>query len=217
MAEIFFDYTACIVSGGSELKNRIEDAAAEYSPLCGEYFAYLYGKNGRNGEAFIESACGFLLLDILLKKNGVDRLEVAVARNSDGRPCVINRNDIDFSISHSEGAAFCCVAIGENARVGADIQRVRTYSREYMEQLARTFMSKSQLESFLVSSEREKYFYTAWTDREAAYKRCGSYHGVTEEFDGAPAQGEFRNGIITACGSRYYYSISLPERTESGE
>lgn len=214
MAEMIIDYTACIVSGGAGLIDRIETAAADYSPLCGEYFAYLYGKRGA---AFVESACGFLLLDVLLKKNGVDRSEVAIARNSDGRPCVINRTDIDFSISHSEGAAFCCVAIGENARVGADIQRVRTYSREYMEQLARAFMSKSQLESFLVSSDREKYFYTAWTDREAAYKRSGSYHGVTEESDGAAAQGTFKNGVITACGNRYYYSISLPEWTESGE
>lgn len=214
MADLIFDYTACIVSGGAELIGRIESAEAEYSPLCGEYFAYLYGKRGA---AFPESACGFLLLDGLLKKNGIDRSEVAIARNSDGRPCIINRGDIDFSISHSEGAAFCCVTIGENARVGADIQRVRTYSREYLEQLARTFMSKSQLESFLVSSDREKYFYTAWTDREAAYKRIGSYHGFTEETDGAPARGEFKNGVITACGRRYYYSISLPEKTGLGE
>ncbi len=214
MAEMLIDYTACIVSGGAELISRIESAEQEYSPLCGEYFAYLYGKRG---EAFVESACGLLLLDGLLKKNGVDRSEVAIARNSDGRPCVINRSDIDFSISHSEGAAFCCVVLGENAQVGADIQRVRNYSREYLERLARTFMSKSQLESFLVSSDREKYFYTAWTNREAAYKRCGSYPGFTEEADGAPAQGEFTNGIITACGNRYYYSISLPERTGLGE
>ena len=214
MAEMLIDYTACIVSGGAELISRVESVSAEYSPLCGEYFEYLYGKHGR---ALEESACGFLLLDILLKKNSVDRSQLAIARNFDGRPCVINRRDIDFSISHSEGAAFCCLALGENSSVGGDIQRVRNYSREYMEQLARTFMSKSQLESFLVSSNREKYFYTAWTDREAAYKRGGSYHGITEEADGASAQGEFKNGIISACGNRYYYSISLSERTESGE
>lgn len=209
MAELIIDYTACVVSGGAGLISRIESAAAEYSPLCGEYFGYLYGKRGKNGEAFVESACGFLLLDELLKKNGVDRGELVIARKSDGRPCVINRSDIDFSISHSEGAAFCCLAVGEDARVGADIQRVRNYSREYLEQLARTFMSKSQLESFLVSSDRERYFYTAWTDREAEYKRCGSYPGLSVGNDGASAQGEFKNGRISACGKKYYYSISL--------
>lgn len=209
MAELMIDYTACMVSGGAGLISRIESAAAEYSPLCGEYFGYLYGKRGKKVEAFVESACGFLLLDELLKKNGVNRAELAIARNSDGRPCVINRSDIDFSISHSEGAAFCCLAVGEDARVGADIQRVRNYSREYLEQLARTFMSKSQLESFLVCSDRERYFYTAWTDREAEYKRCGSYPGLSVGNDGAPAQGEFTNGRISACGKKYYYSISL--------
>lgn len=206
MADLIVDYTACMVSGGAGLKSRIESAEAEYSPLCGEYFSYLYGKRGA---AFTESACGFLLLDNLLIKNGVNRSEVAIARNSDGRPCVINRTDIDFSISHSEGAAFCCVVIGENAAVGADVQRVRNYSREYLEQLARTFMSKSQLESFLINSDRTEYFYTAWTNREAAYKRCGSYPGLTDDFDGAAAQGSFTVGKITACGGRYYYSISL--------
>lgn len=214
MAEMIVDHTACVVSGGAELINRIEAAEAEYSPMCREYFSYLYGKRGR---AFPESACGFLLLDSLLIKNGIERSEIVIARNSDGRPCMINRSDIDFSISHSEGAAFCCLVLGGNVRVGADIQRVRNYSREYMEQLARTFMSKSQLESFLVCSDREKYFYTAWTNREAAYKRIGSYHGFTEETDGAPAQGDFRNGVISACGKRYYYSISLPEQTGLGE
>ncbi len=214
MAEMIVDYTACAASGGMELKKRLDSAAAEYSPLCGEYFAYLQAKRGKKGMAFTESACGFLLLDNLLKKNGVERSEIVISRNPDGRPCVINRGDIDFSISHSEGAVFCCVSIGENAQIGGDIQRVRNYSREYLEQLARTFMGKRQLESFLVSSDRTRFFYTAWTDREAVYKRCSHYPGLTEAVDAAPAQGDFLTGVISSCGGRFYYSISLPEREE---
>lgn len=209
MAELSVDFSACVVSGKVALRSRIQAAAAQYSSMCGEYFDYLLAKNGRSGKAFSESASAFLLLDNLLTKNGVERSGLVIARNSEGRPCVINRSDVDFSVSHSEGVAFCCLALGENVAVGGDIQRVRNYSNEYLEQLARAFMSKSQLDEFLICSDRTRYFYTAWTQREAEYKRCGSYPGLTGEKDGEPAQGGLRTGVITACGSRYYYSISL--------
>lgn len=71
MAELKFDWSACIVSGGAELINRVEAAWAEYSSVCSEYFDYLVskaGKTGVHGDRFEESACGFLLLDNLLKK-----------------------------------------------------------------------------------------------------------------------------------------------------
>ena len=41
MAELKFDWSACIVSGGAELINRVEAARAEYSSVCSEYFDYL--------------------------------------------------------------------------------------------------------------------------------------------------------------------------------
>ncbi len=209
MAEFTVDFAACLVSGCASLRSRIQAVMPQYSNMCGEYFDYLLAKGGRSGRAFLESACAFLLLDNLLIKNGVERSGIVIARSSEGRPCVINRNDIDFSVSHSEGAAFCCLALGENASVGADIQHVRNYSREYLERLARTFMSKSQLDEFLICSDKTDYFYTAWTQREAEYKRCGVYPGLTVEKDGGPAQGGLSTGVITACAGRYYYSISL--------
>ena len=70
MAELKFDWSACIVSGGAELINRVEAARAEYSSVCSEYFDYLdskAGNTGVHGDHFEESACGFLQLDNLLK------------------------------------------------------------------------------------------------------------------------------------------------------
>lgn len=206
MAELTYNFSACIVSGGSELIKHIEALRGEYSPMCGEYFDYITGKRGRNSTAFTESACALILLDNLLKKHGIDRMSLAISRNADGRPCVINRNDLDFSVSHSEGAALCCIAIGADASVGADIQFARNYSRERMEELARTFMSQSELNSFLRSSTRADDFFRAWTKRESYYKRCGH--------DDVPAPGRFTGGIVASCGKRYYYSISLPEQGE---
>ena len=97
-----------------------------------------------------------------------------------------------------------CLAVGENARVGADIQRVRNYSGEHLERLARSFMDGTELTEFLSSEDRERYFYTLWTRREAYFKRCGSYNGFGVD------QRAY-TGIITACGRLYYYSISQPD------
>lgn len=208
MADIRFDYTACIVSGGVELLDRINSARSEYSAMCGEYFDSLSVKFGK--QTFTQSACGFILLDNLLKKNGISRSELAIVRDPEGRPCIINRQDLDFSISHSEGAALACLAIGADAEVGADIQRVRNYTREHMEKLARSFMDEAELTGFLTCKDRERYFYTAWTRREALYKRSGSYHGLNGRPDTVRMNGEFRTGTISACGGLYYYSLSLP-------
>lgn len=212
MAELKYDFTACIVSGGVELPGRIESVREEYSRTCGEYFDYLSGKLGKS--SFTESACGFVLLDNLLKKNGIDRRNLEIMRNSDGRPCIINRSDVDFSVSHSEGAALVCVATGADAEVGADIQRVRSYSREHMEKLARSFMDAAELTGFLTSEDRERYFYTAWTRREALFKRSGSYHGLNGKPEAVRMHGKFVTGTITSCGNLYYYSISLPDEDD---
>ena len=211
MAELKIDWSACVVSGGAELINRVEAARGEYSAVCAEYFDYLVskaGKTGVHGDRFEESACGFLLLDNLLKKNGIDRRELAIARDAGGRPCVINRSDIDFSISHSEGAALCCIAIGADASVGADIQRVREIDPGRIEELAKAFMEQRELHMLHIAGGAEKIsmFYREWTRRESCFKRCGQ--------DELPLSGIFRTGIISACGETYYYSISLPENDD---
>lgn len=207
MAELKIDRSACIVSGGFELKNRIEAARAEYSVLCSEYFEYLFskaGKHGVNGDRFEESACGFLLLDNLLQKNGIDRRSLVIMRDNNGRPCVINRGDIDFSISHSEGAAMCCLAIGADACVGADIQYMREKDPQRIEEPAKYFMQQRELHVLRQSYGQAKkdMFYREWTRRESYYKRCGR--------DDLLLSGIFRDGIIRACGREYFHCISLP-------
>ena len=207
MADIRIDWTACIASGGPELVERISAARSEYSGMCAEYFDHIMSKQGKHS-AFTESACGFILLDSLLKKNGIDRRSLAIAIAPNGRPCVINRSDVDFSISHSEGAAMCCLAIGGDASVGADIQHVRRYSDERLEELSRTFMEQREINSLLKggSAEKTDMFYRAWTRRESCYKRCGQ--------DRAPFPGTFTAGVISSCGERYYYSINIPENDD---
>ena len=225
------DFTASVVAGGG-LRARIENTRAFYSDDCGGYFDDILNKRGK---AFADSACGFLLLDSLLQKHKVNRLELAISLDENGRPRT-NRDNLDFSISHSEGCAMCVVAIGENANVGIDVQHERPYSLEKIAELARTFMNSNELDEFnkpinpkAISMtaydkdmeefiQKNKQFYTAWTRRESYAKRIGS--DIFDNLRTANISGEhYSEGMISANGERYYYSICAPKEafeTEDG-
>lgn len=229
---MIIDFSASIVTAGG-LRNRIEGLRGLYSELCGPYFDDILCKRGK---AFADSACGFLLLDSLLQKHKINRGELAITLEKNGRPRT-NRRDLDFSVSHSEGCAMCAIAIGaigEGANVGIDVQRERPYSLEKMTELARTFMSAAELARFtaplspnhpipLIGYNRDmdeyirksREFYTAWTRRESYTKRIGS--DIFDNLKTARIQSEFyRDGIITACGERYYYSVCAPREAFEG-
>ena len=217
------DFGACIVTGGG-LRPRIENARTFYAEDCAAYFNDILSKRGK---AFADSACGFLLLDSLLQKHKINRSELGIFLDGNGRPRT-NFGDLDFSISHSEGCAMCVVAVGEGANVGVDIQRERPYSFEKMIELARAFMNDEEFKAFNntaavgktmpISSldrsmeafaRKNREFYTAWTRRESYTKRIGS--DIFDNLKTAKIDGEFyRDGVITACGERYYYSICAP-------
>ena len=217
------DFGACIITGGG-LRPRIENARTFYAEGCAAYFNDILSKRGK---AFADSACGFLLLDSLLQKHKINRSELEIFLDKNGRPRT-NFGDLDFSISHSEGCAMCVVAVGEGANVGVDIQRERPYSFEKMLELARTFMNDEEFKAFGDTStvgkampissfaggmetfaRKNREFYTAWTRRESYTKRIGS--DIFDNLKTAKIDGEFyRDGVITACGERYYYSICAP-------
>lgn len=118
------DFTASIVTTCG-IRARIENARADYSAECGGYFDYLLGKGEKS---FVESACGFLLLDSLLVKHGIDRANLAIAADDNGRPRIL-RDDIDFSVSYSGNCVMCAIALGENARVRCDLRRAEFAER----------------------------------------------------------------------------------------
>ena len=227
---MIIDLGACIVTGGG-LRPRIENARTFYAEDCAAYFNDILNKRGK---AFADSACGFLLLDSLLQKHKINRAELSISLDKNGRPRT-NMSGLDFSISHSEGCAMCVVAVGEGANVGVDIQRERPYSFEKMLELARTFMNDEEFMAFSDTSavgktmpissldrgmeafaRKNREFYTAWTRRESYTKRIGS--DIFDNLKTARIEGEFyRDGVITACGERYYYSICAPREAFDDE
>ncbi|MCM1165959.1 MAG: 4'-phosphopantetheinyl transferase superfamily protein [Lachnospiraceae bacterium] len=215
---MMIDFTASLVTGGGALRARVESAAANYGEGCRGYFEDILSKRGN---AFCDSACGFLLLDSLLQKNRIDRAALNITLDERGRPRT-NRGDLDFSISHSEGCAVCVVEIGEGANIGVDVQRERPYSSAKMDELAKAFMSERELAEFRCSEHKPEVFFAAWTRREAYVKRIGS--DIFDNLKCADLSGEsFREGVISACGRRYYYSVNarrgdlFPEEEEKDE
>lgn len=197
------DFTASIVTGGSGLRARIENARAFYNAACADYFEDILSKRSN---AFCDSACGFLLLDSLLQKNRINRAELVITLDERGRPRT-NFSNLDFSISHSEGCAMCVLELGEGANIGVDVQRERPYSAAKMDELAKAFMTDSELAEFRNSEHKPTEFFTAWTRRESYVKRIGS--DIFDNLKCADLSAEsFREGVITACGKRYYYSIN---------
>lgn len=196
------DFSACAAAGRDALRSRIEEARSYYSPMSSEYFDGILAKEGNR---LSESSCGFLLLDGLLQKNRIDRSGLVISRNGDGRPSVINRRDIDFSISHSEGAVCCALILGEDARIGCDIQRARKYSPEKMSELAEIFMCAKDYMDFLKTND-ERLFYTIWSRREAYIKaNGGDVFGNLRDI--SFWSGNFSTKVISLFGERYYYSI----------
>lgn len=207
------DFSASIVTGGG-LRQRVEELREFYDPQCAAYFEQILSKRK---EAFCDSASAFMLLDSLLQKNKIDRYKTAILLDDFGRP-YIDDPGLDFSVSHSEGCAICVLAMGEDAAVGCDVQRARLYSDEKLTELAAAFMTADEFSEFSKTAEKSVFFFTKWTRREAYVKRVGS--DIFDNLKTADLSGEyFRDGVITACGERYYFSINTlpPEISDDPE
>lgn len=193
------------------MRQRVENTMTNYNAASAQYFEMILSKRK---EAFCDSACGFLLLDGLLQKNKIDRSALIIKVDKQNRPRISDEN-LDFSISHSEGCALCALAVGngaESVSVGCDVQHVRNYSQEKMVELSRAFMNESELSEFERGYDPNAFF-NAWTHREAYVKRAGA--DIFDALKNADLSGEyFLDGDITVCGERYRYSINRPALSE---
>lgn len=103
------------------------------------------------------------LLARTLTLAGIDPKSVTLTRNERGRPSVANKSEIDFSLSHTGTAVACAVMIGENARVGVDIEEEQTDDRSA--RVIKRFFSEEEA----ARAEREG-FAAVWTKKEALFK-----------------------------------------------
>lgn len=94
-----------------------------------------------------------------------------------GKPFVVDRSDVSFSVTHSADLALVAVVRTPPARVGVDVEVVRP--RRSLPALAARVLDDeaSARWSALPEAERLRAFYEAWTAKEAYLKAVGV--GVT--------------------------------------
>ena len=126
-----------------------------------------YSKLHGRGRAEISEECR-RLLGILLERAG-ESSDLPISRDTNGRPYIIGREDLDFNISHSEGLAVCALSVG--GRVGVDTEpKISTIPSERQSRFADKYFSDKEKAAFLADPD---CFSRIWTAKEAYLKRDG--------------------------------------------
>ena len=117
-----------------------------------------------------------LLLEAALRDWGCSG-ELLLSRGEWGKPCLAERPDVHFNLSHSGDLVLCAVSHGE---VGCDVQRMDGWNPG----LAERFFSPEETAWLfsLPEGERCAGFYRLWTLKESFVKATGL--GLSLKFPG---------------------------------
>ena len=116
-----------------------------------------------NERTVVQRLAALELLARTLTLANVDSKTLTLTRNERGRPSVADRDGIDFSLSHTDRAVACALMVGENARVGVDIEE--EVPTERAARLVKRFFNDSEN----ARAQREG-FAVVWTKKEALFK-----------------------------------------------
>lgn len=115
-----------------------------------------------------------------------------------GKPFILGRPDIHFSLSHCPAAALC--AVGDSA-VGADIETVRPYNAR----LARRALSPAEVSLVEASADRAVAFARLWTMKESLLKLTGE--GIRRDLKSALCGAAARFSTTVNAGRGYVFTI----------
>lgn len=152
------------------------------------------------------AAAYLLLCEGLRKEHGITEKPV-FEFGEHGKPSIIGRPDLHFSLSHCREAAICVLS---DRPVGIDIESVGRYN----ERLVRYTMNDEEIAQILASARPDIAFTRLWTQKEAVLKCTGEGIGndlknVLKKFrESSPTT--HRPSPITTVESpdeRYVYSV----------
>ena len=152
------------------------------------------------------AAAYLLLCEGLRKEHGITEKPV-FEFGEHGKPSIIGRPDLHFSLSHCREAAICVLS---DRPVGIDIESVGRYN----ERLVRYTMNDEEMTQILASNRPDIAFTRLWTQKEAVLKCTGEGIGndlknVLKKFrESSPTT--HRPSPITTVESpdeRYVYSV----------
>ena len=111
------------------------------------------------------AAAYLLLCEGLRKEHGITEKPV-FEFGEHGKPSIIGRPDLHFSLSHCREAAICVLS---DRPVGIDIESVGRYN----ERLVRYTMNEEEMAQILASNRPDIAFTRLWTQKEAVLKCTG--------------------------------------------
>lgn len=126
-----------------------------------------------------------------------------------GKPSLVGRPDIHFSLSHCREAAICVVS---DRPVGVDVESVHRYN----ERLARYTMNDEEMAEILAAESPDLAFTRLWTQKEALLKCTGEGIGndlkdVLKNYKKSPSPLGEGNGVRLSTtespDGRYVYSV----------
>ena len=121
------------------------------------------------GDKAKESEAARVLLTLLLKKCNIDASALEIKADTNQKPYIEDRSDIDFNISHSNGFVACALSVGEG-KVGVDVEFDRSaIPTNRQTKIAERYFSENEKKA-LADGES---FVTLWTKREAYLKMTG--------------------------------------------
>lgn len=100
---------------------------------------------------------------------GRDPRSLVFVENEFGKPRLIDRPDIHFSLSHSQDQAL--LAVSEGLEIGADLERVRSVDHLG---LARRYFHPHEVAAIERDSDPQAAFFRIWTLKEAVVKALGT-------------------------------------------
>ncbi len=150
----------------------------------------------RNPKVRQTSVKAWLLLEKLLDETGAAAVEVVFTEQ--GKPFFKDREDLFFSISHTQGAVAAAVS---DCPVGVDIECVRTV---WKESLTARFLTQEEQRVF------QEDYTRAWCRKEAAAKITGA--GIfmhPTEIDILSDKCVFEEAIVEAAGEAYRLTAAV--------
>ena len=114
-----------------------------------------------------------------------------------GKPSIVGRPDVFFSLSHCREAAVCVVS---SEPVGIDVESIR----EYRESLVRYTMNDAEVLSIESSPDPARAFIRLWTMKEATLKLYGT--GISNDMK--PVIDSKRLRYTSVEEPRYVYTVA---------
>ena len=152
------------------------------------------------------SKCRNILRNALSKWVDNDPEELAIAVSTNGKPYLNQKENIKFSISHTEG--FAGIAFSRNHEIGIDVENRDRNTN--VDEVAKKVFTPIEREIINTKSgiDKRKLFFRFWTSKEAFLKSIGLGLGLDPKKVNLSLQTENRKYGTLEC-SHIHYASSL--------